>query len=118
MLDAPAKAKAPLFKTHTKNLFASFTKRTKKKTKGLENITARMQKEICSKYAVTINSNIGDGIKEVTNKNLNVSPSMNFFWNIRNPRNFFLLALHLTKTARNDLYHPGILKWFCSEIAS
>ena len=45
-----------------------------------------MQKEICSKYVVTINSNIGDGIKEVTNKNLSVSPSMNFFWNIRNPR--------------------------------
>ena len=44
-----------------------------------------MQKEICSK-SITINSNIGDGIKEVINKNLNVSPSMNFFWNIRNPR--------------------------------
>ena len=32
---------------------------------------------------------------------------------------FFIVdALHLMKTARNALYHPGILKWFCFEIAS
>ena len=35
MLDAPAKAKAPLFKTHTKNILLALQKERKKKNKGI-----------------------------------------------------------------------------------
>ena len=58
--------------------FTSFTKTTKN-NKEIENVIARMQKEICSKSS-TINSSIADDIEEVVNKNLNVSQFMKLFW--------------------------------------
>ena len=77
-----------------------------KKTKELENVIARMQKEISSKK-ITINSSIADDIEEVMNKNLNVSPFMKLFWEQQ-------------KSSQNKgsgvRYHPMIIR-FCLSIA-
>ena len=70
--DAPAKAKATLSKTHPKRILLALQEE-RKKAKELENVIARMQKEISSK-SITLNSSIADDIEEVMNKNLNVSP--------------------------------------------
>ena len=77
-IDAPAKAKASLSKTHSKKILLALQKQRKIKKK-LENVIARMQKEICSKSR-TINSSIADDIEEVVNKNLNVSQFVKLFW--------------------------------------
>ena len=82
-IDAPAKAKAPLSKTHPKRILLALQEE-RKKTKELENVIARMQKEISSK-SITINSSIADDIEEVMSKNLNVLPFMKLFWEHRNP---------------------------------
>ena len=69
-IDAPAKAKAPLSETHPKRILLALQEE-QEKTKKLENVIARMQKEISSK-SITINSSIADDIEEVMNKNLNI----------------------------------------------
>ena len=73
----------------------------------MENVIARMQKEISSK-SITINSSIADDIEEVMNKNLNVSPFMKLFWEQQ-------------KSSQNKgsgvRYHPMIIR-FCLSIAS
>ena len=100
-IDAPAKAKAPLSKTHPKRILLALQEE-RKKTKELENVIARMQKEISSK-SITINSSIADDIEEVMNKNLNVSPFMKLFWEQQ-------------KSSQNKgssvRYHPMIIR-FC-----
>ena len=105
-IDAPAKAKAPLPKTHPKRILLALQEE-QKKTKELENVIARMQKEISSK-SITINSSIADDIEEVMNKNLNVSPFMKLFWEQQ-------------KSSQNKgsgvRYHPMIIR-FCLSIAS
>ena len=77
-IDDPAKAKAPLSKTHPKRILLALQEEGKK-TNELENVIARKQKEISSN-SITINSSIAEDIEEVMNKNLNVSPFMKLFW--------------------------------------
>ena len=67
-IDALAKGKAPLSKTHPKRILLVLQEE-RKKTKELENAIARMQKEISSK-SITINSSIVDDFEEVLHKNL------------------------------------------------
>ena len=105
-IDAPAKAKAPLSKTHPKRILLSLQEE-RKKTKKLENVIARMQKEISSK-SITINSGIADDVEEVINKNLNASP-------------FRKLFCKQQKSSQNKgsgvRYHPMVIR-FCLSIAS
>ena len=72
-----AKAKAALSKIYPKRILLALQEE-RKKTKGLENVISRMQKEICSK-SIAINSKIADDIEEVMNKNFSVSPFMKLF---------------------------------------
>ena len=73
----------------------------------MENVIARMQKEISSK-SITINSSIADDIEEVMNKNLKASPFMKVFWEQQ-------------KSSQNKgsgvCYHPMIIRFYLSIVS-